>query len=109
MVKTTILIVSLTLTGCATQVPKVETKEVMVPSLFCPAPPENSRPSLPIDTISSQDDIGTVAMKYKASLRALIDYSERQEDIIQMYKILSETSKQIERPKVVEIREVPAR
>ena len=100
-----VILISLFLVGCTT-VPKIETKTVLVPTLFCPAPPENTKPNLPIYSISSRDDIGDVVVKYKATVRSLIDYSNRQESIIRMYKTLSETSTSLEKPHQIEIKEV---
>lgn len=100
-----IILLSLFLIGCST-VPKVEVKTVMVPTLFCPAPPENPRPNLPIYTISKGDDIGELVIKYKATIRSLQDFSNRQESIIRMYKILSETSTSLKKPHQIEIKEV---
>jgi len=102
-----IILVSTLLSACSSTVPKVETQIVSVPTLYCPPPPEDHRPSLPINTIGKDDDIGTAAVKYKATVRALLDYAERQEKIIEMYKTLSEISKDVERPKTLEIKEIP--
>jgi hypothetical protein len=91
MVKVIFTILAILITGC-TSVPVVQTKLVNTPTLFCPAPPENPRPTLWTDHIGQDEDLGNAVVKYKATIRALLDYAERQERIIQMYQDLSKTS-----------------
>jgi hypothetical protein len=81
-----IILMCVLLVGCATTTPEIQIKEVMVPQLYCPVPPEISKPDLPINTITETDDIGDVVIKYKATVKALIDYSESLESIILTYK-----------------------
>lgn len=88
MVKITGILLLLVLCGC-TSTPKIEIKEVYKPILYCPAPPSIKKPLLALNTIKDSDSAGDVVVKYKASIRALIDYSESLELIIENYLILS--------------------
>jgi hypothetical protein len=93
MVKIIIALALSLVTGCAA-LPRVETKVVQVPVLFCPAPPDNPRPRIWTDLIGQDEDIGNAVVKYKATIRALLDYSSRQEEIIKMYRDLNTMSKE---------------
>lgn len=86
MVRWWFLFPVLLLSACATERVIVETKEVKVPALYCPAPPEVQKPQLAVQTIGPDDDIGTVAVKYAATVRALSDYAKQLERVVDLYR-----------------------
>ena len=84
MAKWIIIALTLGLFGCAQQPVKIrtETVEVVKPILFCPAVDftEIGRPeTLPIDGITSETSQGEIAVRYKATLKQLLDYINRLE------------------------------
>ncbi len=95
----TILALSAILTGggCAANPQKIQivstTKPIGVPILYSPAPPVITRPDLPIKTMTpAQLKVdGETAKAYVASVQALIDYSEQEEDIVAQYKKISDS------------------
>ena len=86
MVKYWSLFPLLLLSACVSERVIVETKEVKVPSLYCPAPPEVPKPTLAVQTIGRDDDIGTVSVKYAATVRALRDYAKQLEQVVDLYR-----------------------
>lgn len=88
MVKIIVLLFSMFAVACSSA-PKIEVKEVYKPVFYCPAPPVVKKPQLALNTIKDSDSAGDVVVKYKASIRALIDYSESLELIIENYSKLS--------------------
>lgn len=95
-----ILIIFL-LSGCS-MMPRIktETVEIKTPILHCPMPPAGvlERPQLPIDSIKPGDEIdpGGVVQKYKASVRALQNYSIILENTVRQYESYSKDYKQLE-------------
>ena len=84
------------LIGCAQQPVKIrtETVEVVRPILYCPAPnlEQLNRPDvLPIDKITPTTSPGEVAVLYKATVKLLIDYTDRLEIVLDQYKGINET------------------
>lgn len=90
MARWLILLLTLGLVGCGSVEVKTrtETVEVQRPILYCPAVDltELARPqTLPIDSITPQTPPGEIAVRYKATLRLLLDYIERLELTIDQY------------------------
>ena len=81
-----LILLPLFLTACSQQPVKIETKIVEVPKLYCPEPPLIEKPNLAINTISESDDIGDIAVKYKASIKALQLYSQSLERALKLYE-----------------------
>ena len=81
-----VLLLALTMSGCSKFFVK-DTQVQYVPVLYCPAPPEVSRPELPIHqmTPAQAKNPGEVVKHYKATVRALMGYSESLEYIIKFY------------------------
>lgn len=77
------------LVGCGgVQKLRTETVEVVRPVLYCPAPnyEELARPEvLPIQSITPNMPAGEVALRYKATVRALQDYIQRLELSLEQY------------------------
>lgn len=96
-----ILITSLTLlVGCSTMEPRVKTEIVtqQVPVLYCPAPPEYTRPVLPISTPLTPEQLSdpvkkadTIAKQYKATVKVLQGYSKQLELIIRQYDVVNKS------------------
>ena len=85
------LIPILLLLGCGAAPVKLrtETVEVVKPILYCPAPEYEALgrpPTLPIDQITATTPQGEVAVLYKASMRALLDYIDRLEQSLAQYE-----------------------
>ena len=100
MVKTlTILFAGLLLIGCADTVRvRTDVQEVFVPVLYCPAPPEISRPPLPIHDMTDEQEKkdGEVVKHYKATVKILQGYSKELETALDEYKNTSEAYKELE-------------
>ena len=84
------LLLTLGLIGCGNQPIKTrtETVEVVRPILYCPAVDLEAvaRPgSLPIDTITANTPDGEVAIRYKATVKTLLDYTDRLELLLKEY------------------------
>lgn len=79
----------LLLAGCATAVKtRTETVEISRPVLYCPAVDltELGRPTaLPIADINPNMQAGEIAIRYKATVRQLLDYIERMELTLEEY------------------------
>ena len=95
MVKNTLVIIIAVffVSGCGifkTQI-KTETQTVYVPVMYCPVPPQELRPDLPIHLMSAEQAAsdGELVKHYKATTKTLIDYSERLEDIIYHYSTIN--------------------
>lgn len=104
---TLIILASLMLTGCGVFKTRIETdtKEVLIPVISCPAPPVVGRPELPIQTMTpeqKQSD-GEVVKHYKATVKALLDYSEALEAVVDHYdginKMTEDVRTQLEKKK----------
>lgn len=91
--------IALLLTGCAFD-QQVVYKNVEVPVLYCPMPPDIVRPELPIGDLKPEDekDPGLVGQKYKATVKMLEDHIKQLEEILQKYKDASKNSSPV--PKV---------
>ena len=77
--------------GCAAQPVKIrtETVEVLKPVIYCPKPDTSklNRPDrLYIEDITSDTKYGETAIKYKATVKQLIDYIDRLELLLQEYE-----------------------
>ncbi len=90
MIKYSVILYILILTGCAAPTTKVVTQYVRTPVRFCPAPPTIQRPWLEAKNIQESDTDGDVAIKYHATIVALKHYAEELEDIIKFYKTISQ-------------------
>ena len=77
----------LLLAGCPGNT-RTEVVEVKVPVSDCPIPKEVLRPTLPIDSLTTEDaaDPGKVAVAYKATIKALIEYAKELEQILNGYR-----------------------
>jgi hypothetical protein len=86
---TLIVLTSLMLTGCGVFKTRIvtDTKEVLIPVVSCPKPPDVERPELPIHTITPElkASDGEVVKHYKATVLSLMDYSEDLEKIVDHY------------------------
>lgn len=82
MEKVLILFVTLGLTGCFHHA----TKEVYIPVISCPAPPEFNRPTLLAEPNMSS---GEFAKALHADFEAIKSYAESMEQTIDLYKELS--------------------
>lgn len=95
-----ILPLILGLAGCATAIKtRTETVEVSKPILYCPAVDfaELGRPPiLPISDINSEMSPGEIAIRYKASLKILIDYIQRLELTLDEYGKFNKSFKELE-------------
>lgn len=75
------IIIVLTLAGCNSTLPRVETVYVDVPVFQCPANHQQikrpSRPILAVEALGKEDykDPGKVAIAYNASIKQLTGYS----------------------------------
>jgi len=95
-----ILILTLGLYGCGTQAIKTETEtvEVVRPILYCPHVDMKKvdRPtSLPIDHITKDTSDGEVAKLYKATIKVLVDYTNRLELILQEYNSFNKSYEEL--------------
>lgn len=85
--------------GCASRPVsiKTETQEVLVPVTYCPAPVMLERPHLPIQDMTTEQQLldGEVVKHYKATIRVLIDYAQALELQLKHYAEISETSAEI--------------
>lgn len=83
------------ITGCSMFGDRVrnttQATEVSVPLLYCPAPPEFNRPSLPIHTLSASqlNNDGEVAKAYAASMLVLLGYVSELERSLDSYDATS--------------------
>lgn len=77
------------LSGCATAIKtRTETVDVVKPVLYCPAVDltELGRPiKLPIEDIRDGMPAGEVAIRYKATVKSLLDYIQRLELTLEEY------------------------
>ena len=83
-----ILTMILPLLGCPKQIRiRTEVQEVYVPLLYCPAPIELVRPTLPIHMMTPEqaNNPGEVAKHYKASIIILQGYSMELERSLKTY------------------------
>lgn len=91
-----ILPLTLLFAGCGSVEVKTrtETVEVVRPILYCPAvdAEQAARPEvLPIESITADMPPGEVAIRYKATVKQLIDYSNRLELLLQEYSKFSKS------------------
>ena len=91
-----IVLIVLSLTACMRSTPvrvRTEVQEQFVPLLYCPAPKWEGleRPELPIDGITVEQSPGDIAKRYKATVKALQDYTLRLERALQEYDTTNET------------------
>jgi len=85
----TLSVMTLLLVGCGKEVSIItETQDRYVNVLYCPAPPEISRPELPIQHMTTEQEAsdGEVAKHYKATVKTLIGYSKELEKVIDNQK-----------------------
>lgn len=95
MKKSIILIcLALFLTGCNFLPTRTVYEEYPVPVYKVPAPPEIDRPYLPIYDLAPMDKENTdkVIRAYIISVRLLLNYATAQEEILETYKRLSEST-----------------
>jgi hypothetical protein len=83
------------LVGCGSDRIKTEVQEVLVPIVYCPAPPVIERPTLSIHKMNARqtNHPGEVVKHYKATVKELQGYSIQLERVIEQY---GETSKSYE-------------
>lgn len=81
------------ISGCATfagegKSGKLTVQESLVPILYCPKPPEVEKPTLPIESLTDLDKSspGTVAKKYKATVKTLQGYANQLEESLKSYE-----------------------
>ena len=81
---------SLVLVGCSCKEDTIRTEvqKQYVDVLYCPAPPEISRPVLPIHTITPEEkqNDGEIAKHYKATVKTLQGYAIELESIVDKQK-----------------------
>lgn len=87
------------LTGCGFFKPTIKdnTQEVKVGILYCPAPPDVRRPTLPIETMPESSPDGEVVKNYKATIAALQGYVKELEAIIEKYDEAAKNSQPIKK------------
>lgn len=102
-----IALVAVALVGCeTTSAIKCETKDVLIPVPFVPAPPVTTRPTLAVDALGGEvmpEDpaerekfYGRLAQAYNASVVALQGYINELEATIKEYDRLSKETKTLE-------------
>jgi len=83
--------------GCGGQPIKFTTdvKETLVPIVYSPAPPEITRPELPIQQMTDEQvqNPGTVVKYYKATIKTLIGYSLELEKALAEYDKINKAYK----------------
>ena len=84
-------VIALALTACAATEPKVTIKEVKIPVLHCPAPPQIEHPVLPIYTMTDTATDADVVMMYEASLIMLEAYARKLELVVSRYQRISDS------------------
>ncbi len=96
-----VLPLTLALIGCSTAIKtRTETVEVSKPILYCPAVDlgELGRPeTLPIQDIHPDMPAGEIAIRYKASLRVLLDYIQRLELTLDEYGKFNKSYEDLQR------------
>jgi hypothetical protein len=89
------------LTGCITPTPRVvtETVPISIPVLYCPAPPEFTRPELALDPArdGQQMSDGELVKAYNATIVALQGYATQLETALQGYEDISEETADLQR------------
>jgi len=91
------LALGLTACGPGTIKLRTEVQEVYVPLLYSPAPPEITRPELPISELTDEDieDPGKVVIYYKATVKILEGYITELETIVNQYDRASDEYKEL--------------
>lgn len=88
------------LSGCGGQPIRFTTdvKETLVPIVYSPAPPEITRPELPIQqmTDTDLDSAGVIVKYYKATVKTLIGYSQELEKALGEYDKINKAYKEQE-------------
>ena len=96
-----IIALTLSLVGCSTAIKtRTETVEVSKPILYCPAVDltELGRPeALPIQDIHPDMPAGEIAIRYKASMKILLDYIERLELTVDEYGKFNKSYEDLQR------------
>jgi len=89
-----LVVLSSMLSGCffGNKPIKTETQETLVTILYCPKPPETTRPDLPIHDMTPEQvaDDGEVAKHYKATIKVLQGYAEELEKTLKNYDMSNE-------------------
>ena len=96
-----IIVLTLALAGCSTAIKtRTDTVEVTKPILYCPAVDlsELGRPeALPIQGIHPDMTAGEIAIRYKASMKILLDYIQRLELTLEEYGKFNKSYEELER------------
>lgn len=95
--KLTLCVLLVFLSGCAMN-KIISPKEIKVPIMYCPAPQEYTRPSLPLLNMSQsqQETPGELAKYYKATVLELQGYVSELEAQLDNYKKIHNSYQQTE-------------
>ena len=100
----TVALLSVLLVGCGDRLTKVDcqTKEVYKEVMYCPAPPDTTRPILPIHAMTPEKEAvdGEVVKNWKATVKVLQGYIIELETIIEaqreINRVYEEKKKELE-------------